>query len=116
MKEKNISKDYKTVCVDNNKDVPSNVKKVPAIIDSSLNDILIGDKAFDYISSLQYFNFPTNNFQNWSNKNIPKPDIKEDEKAFDEMMMKNNKEDFNISKAVEMMKKMRQNQDANFNK
>lgn len=101
MKEKNLSKKYKTVCVDDNKDLPDNINEVPTIIDSDLSDILIGDKAFDYITSLQYFNFPSNNFNNWNNKIVPKPVITEDKKAYDTKAMENINQHFNNKCEVE---------------
>ena len=116
MKEKKISDKYKTVCIDNNNNLPDNIDKVPTIIDSDLSDILIGDKAFDYISSLQYFNFPSNNFNNWNNKIIPKPKIIEDKKAYDSKAMENINEHFNTSHEVEKMKNLRRNQDLKFKK
>ena len=51
----NISKNYKTVCVDNNNNLHDKVKQVPAIIDDTLSDILVGDEAVKYIKNLQFF-------------------------------------------------------------
>ena len=116
MKEKGISKKYKTVCIDKNNNLPENITEVPTIIDSSLSDILIGDKAFDYISSLQYFNFPSNNFNNWNNKIVPKPSITEDKKAYDAKAMENINQHFDNKHEVEKMKEIRRNQDMNFKK
>ena len=114
MKDKKMSDKYKTVCVDNNINLPENIKEVPTIIDSDLVDILIGDKAFDYIANLQYFNFPSNNFNNWNNKIVPKPTILEDKKAYDNTAMENNTEHFNTSQQVNNMINIRRKQDINF--
>ena len=92
----------------------SNINEVPTIIDSDLADVLVGDKAFDYISSLQYFNFPSNNFNNWNNRIVPKPIIEEDKKAYDSKAMENNTEHFNSSKEVNKMIDIRRNQDKSF--
>ena len=114
MKQKNLSEKYKTVCIDNNSDLPDNIKEVPTIIDSELADILVGDQAFDYISSLQYFNFPSNNFNNWHNRIVPKPKITEDKKAYDIKAMENNTEHFNSNKEVNRMINIRREQDKGF--
>lgn len=89
MKDINISKNYKTICVDNNNNLPDKVKQVPTIIDDTLSDILVGDDAIKYIKNLQFFNFPSNNFNNWNNKKIPKPKIIEDKKAYNVKAMEN---------------------------
>lgn len=114
MKQKDLASTYKTVCVDNNDNLPNNINEVPTIIDSDLADVLVGDKAFDYISSLQYFNFPSNNFNNWNNRIVPKPIIEEDKKAYDSKAMENNTEHFNSSKEVNKMIDIRRNQDKGF--
>tara|TARA_B110000908_G_C10261773_1_gene459851 strand:+ start:1384 stop:1734 length:351 start_codon:yes stop_codon:yes gene_type:complete len=115
MKEKDLAKKYKTVCIDDNNNLPTNIKTVPTIIDSSLSDILVGDKAFDYISNLQYFNFPSNNFNNWNNKIIPKPKIIPDKKAYDNKAMENNSEHFSNKEEMNKMIGLRRKQDLNFN-
>ena len=114
MKAKNMANKYKTVCVDNNNNIPENITEVPTIIDSSLSNILVGDKAFDYISSLQYFNFPSNNFNNWNNRNVPKPTIVPDKKAYDEKAMENNSEQFSNKKEMMKMINLRREQDFSF--
>lgn len=116
MKEKDMAKKYKTVCIDNNANIPSNIKEVPTIIDSDLADILVGDKAFDYISSLKYFNFPSNNFNNWNNRPVPKPKIVEDKKAYDEKAMESTSEHFDNKKEVMKMVNIRRKQDMEFKK
>ena len=116
MKERDMAKKYKTVCVDNNKNIPDNIKEVPTIIDSELADILVGDKAFDYISSLKYFNFPSNNFNNWNNRLVPKPKIVEDKKAYDEKAMESTSEHFDNKKEVMKMVSIRRKQDMEFKK
>lgn len=114
MKEKDMASKYKTVCIDNNNNIPTNIKEVPTIIDSDLTDILVGDKAFDYISSLKYFNFPSNNLNNWKNRKIPKPHIVEDKKAYDEKAMESTSEHFNNKKEVAKMVSIRRKQDIDF--
>lgn len=116
MKEKNLSDKYKTICVDNNNNLPNNITEVPTIVDSSLSNVLVGDKAFDYIASLQFFNFPSNNYNNWNNQIVPKPVIQEDKKAYDETAMQNSNQKFNNSKEVEKMKNIRREQDLFFRK
>ena len=114
MKEKDMAKKYKTVCIDDNNSLPENITEVPTIIDSDLVDILVGDKAFDYIASLKYFNFPSNNFNNWYNKKIPKPKIVEDKKAYNEKAMETTTEHFDNKKAVMKMVDIRRKQDIEF--
>ena len=80
LKETSFVKDFQLINVDKNQ-IPSKIKVVPTIIDSEYKDLLEGKKAFEYIFNKKYFNNPTNNFLFWKDKNIPKPDIKEDKMA-----------------------------------
>lgn len=71
------------ICVDNNDKIPKNIKSVPTIIDDTYKELLENNKAFEYIFNLRYFNQKTNNINFWKNKELPNPNIKEDEYAFD---------------------------------
>lgn len=81
LKETNFNKEFNLINVDN-QPVPSKIKVVPTIIDSDYKDLLEGKKAFEYIFNKKYFDNPTNNLLMWKDKNIPKPEILEDDMAF----------------------------------
>jgi hypothetical protein len=78
--EKNNIKDFfKMLNIDNQK-IPNDIKIVPTIIDTDLNEIMEGKKAFEYLINIKYFNNPTNNIE--LVKEIPSnPEIPEDDKA-----------------------------------
>ena len=79
LEKNNIKEVFKFVNVDDNK-LPSDIKIVPTIIDTDLNEVMEGKKAFEYLSNIKYFNNPTNNIDF-----IPKlpenPKIEEDKLA-----------------------------------
>lgn len=75
-----IKEDIKTICIDENTSF-TQVKIVPTIIDSDYNEILEGKKAFDYLKNKDFFDFPTNNFLIWKEKEVPDPKIKNDKLA-----------------------------------
>ena len=81
--EKSKMKDeIKTICIDENNSF-TQVKIVPTIIDSDYKEILEGKKAFDYLKNKDFFDFPTNNFLTWKEKEIPDPKIEKDKMAVD---------------------------------
>ena len=63
LEKNNIKEHFKLVDIDNNK-IPQDIKIVPTIIDTDLNDIMEGKKAFEYLINIKYFNNPTNNITN----------------------------------------------------
>jgi hypothetical protein len=79
LEKNNIKEPFKFINVDEKK-LPSDIKIVPTIIDTNLNEIMEGRKAFEYLSNIKYFNNPTNNIEY-----IPKlpdnPKIEEDKLA-----------------------------------
>ena len=80
LKETTFTKEFNLINVDN-QPIPSKIKVVPTIIDSDYKDLLEGKKAFEYIFNKKYFDNPTNNLLMWKDKNIPKPEIEEDDMA-----------------------------------
>ena len=88
MKNKNIDTLFKKVCIDNNP-IPDNIERVPTILDTNANSLIMGKQVFEYILNLQYFNRKTNNINNWINNIIPRPNITNDQKAYDILLMKN---------------------------
>ena len=77
-----IKEEIKTICIDENNSFKQ-VKIVPTIIDSDYKEILEGKKAFDYLKNKDFFDFPTNNFLTWKEKEIPDPKIEKDKMAVD---------------------------------
>lgn len=75
-----IKDNIKTICIDENNSF-TQVKIVPTIIDSDYNEILEGKKAFDYLKNKDFFDFPTNNFLVWKEKEVPDPKIENDKLA-----------------------------------
>ena len=43
--------------------IPSNIKIVPTIIDTNVNNILEGKLAFEYLTNIKYFDIKTNNIE-----------------------------------------------------
>lgn len=80
LKETTFTKEFNLINVDN-QPIPSKIKVVPTIIDSDYKDLLEGKKAFEYIFNKKYFDNPTNNLLMWKDKDIPKPEIEEDDMA-----------------------------------
>ena len=79
--ESKLKDEIKIVCIDNT-EFPQ-VKIVPTIIDSNYKEILEGKKAFDYLKNKDFFDFPTNNFLSWKEKEVPNPKIEKDKLAYD---------------------------------
>ena len=65
--------------IDNQK-IPNDIKIVPTIIDTDLNEIMEGKKAFEYLINIKYFNNPTNNID-YISKLPDNPKIEEDKLA-----------------------------------
>jgi glutaredoxin-related protein len=84
IKEFELEDYIEKICVDNNDKIPKNIKSVPTIIDDKYKDLLENNKAFEYVFNLRFFNQKTNNINFWKNKDLPNPNIKEDDYAFDE--------------------------------
>lgn len=76
-----LKDDIKIVCIDNSEF--TQVKIVPTIIDSNYKEILEGKKAFNYLKNKDFFDFPTNNFLSWKEKEVPNPKIEKDKLAND---------------------------------
>ena len=70
LKSKGLIQEFKTICVDNNKDLPSYLTKVPTLIVPNVNKPLEGKNAFMWINTVFNFNQETNNFNNKVNNNI----------------------------------------------
>ena len=79
--ESKFSSEFKMINIDNNDQVPDQIKVVPTIIDPEFKDLLEGKKAFDYLNNKKYFDNSTNNFHLWKDKEIPIPKIDEDKFA-----------------------------------
>lgn len=79
--ESKFSSEFKMINIDNNDQVPEQIKVVPTIIDPEFKDLLEGKKAFDYLNNKKYFDNSTNNFHLWKDKDIPIPKIDEDKLA-----------------------------------
>lgn len=79
LEKNNIKDEFKLINVDNQK-LPPEIKIVPTIIDSYINEILEGKKAFEYLSNIKYFNNPTNNID-YISKLPDNPKIEEDKLA-----------------------------------
>ena len=79
LEKNNIKESFKFINVDENK-LPSDIKIVPTIIDTDLNEIMEGKKAFEYLSNIKYFNNPTNNIE-YISKLPENPKIEEDKFA-----------------------------------
>lgn len=57
-----IIRHFKLINIDNNK-IPDNIKIVPTIIDTDVNNIMEGKLAFEYLTNIKYFNIKTNNIE-----------------------------------------------------
>lgn len=79
LEKNNIKEPFKFINVDEKK-LPSDIKIVPTIIDTNLNEIMEGRKAFEYLSNIKYFNNPTNNIE-YIYKLPDNPKIEEDKLA-----------------------------------
>jgi hypothetical protein len=77
----NLKNNFKLFNVDDSTVIPLNIKYVPTILDTTNESPIEGTEVFKYISNLKYFEHPTNNIEYWINKELPKPNIKEDDKA-----------------------------------
>ena len=95
IESKNLKDDFKLVNVDNNKNVPKDITQVPTIFEVDLNIVLTGKKAFEYVLSQKYFNLQSNNINNWIDKNIIRPKIVQDKKAYNENSIRDNNEKIN---------------------
>jgi hypothetical protein len=78
LEKHNILSIFKLINIDNN-NYPD-IDIVPTIVDSELLEPMKGNKAFEYLLSIKYFNNPTNNID-YINQLPPNPKIVEDEKA-----------------------------------
>lgn len=72
----NLTNQFKLVNIDTT-EIPKDIKIVPTIIDTDLNQIMEGKNAFEYLVNIKYFNIKTNNIENINNI-PPNPSIKED--------------------------------------
>lgn len=77
----NLTSHFKLLNIDTVKNIPSNITMVPTIVDPSVEAPFEGNKAFEYIVNQKYFDHPTNNLDFWQSTGVPKPAIKEDDKA-----------------------------------
>jgi hypothetical protein len=59
----NIKEQFKLIDIEISK-IPKDIKIVPTIIDTNLNSIMEGKKAFEYLINIKYFNNSTNNIEN----------------------------------------------------
>jgi glutaredoxin-related protein len=62
IKKNNIDSLFKMINIHTNK-IPQDIKIVPTIIDTDLNNIMEGKNAFEYLINIKYFNIPTNNIE-----------------------------------------------------
>jgi hypothetical protein len=62
IKKNNIDSLFKMINIHTNK-IPQDIKIVPTIIDTDLNNIMEGKSAFEYLINIKYFNIPTNNIE-----------------------------------------------------
>ena len=69
LKSENMLNYFKMICVDNNKNIPSIVTKVPTIIISKTNNIYMANEAFQWLNNLK--NAKNTNID--SNQNSIKP-------------------------------------------
>ena len=75
----NLTSHFKLYCVERCT-IPQDIKMVPTIIDTDLNQVMEGKLAFDYLLNIKYFNIQTNNIEYQAT--IPKnPIMKEDKYA-----------------------------------
>lgn len=81
LEKNNLISNFRMLNIDTVKNIPPNITMVPTIIDPSVEAPFEGNKAFEYIVNQKYFDHPTNNIESWQNTGVPKPTIKEDEKA-----------------------------------
>ena len=81
MQKMDILSDFNCIDIDTINSLPPTVKTIPTIIDTDIELPLEGKFAFDYITNNKYFNNPTNNIKYWKEQSIPKPNIKQDDKA-----------------------------------
>ena len=75
--EKNLINKFKIISVDNNKNIPNNIKKVPTLIIKDINIPLEGNAAFNWVNTVSKFYQSTNNI-NESKKIENKIIIKKD--------------------------------------
>ena len=76
MKNMDMVQHFNFICVDNNNNIPNNIKKVPTLIVPDLNRPIEGKKAFEWVKNNKYFYRNTNNI--YDAKHITNPNIKED--------------------------------------
>jgi len=79
IKKNNIDSLFKMINIHTNK-IPQDIKIVPTIIDTDLNNIMEGKGAFEYLINIKYFNISTNNID-YINKIPENPKIIEDKLA-----------------------------------
>lgn len=97
----NLISNIKLINIDRLKKIPDNITVVPTIVDSYIDSILEGKQAFDYLITQQFFYYPTNNTEYWQKSIIPKPNIKNDDKAVETHNFDYACIDNNSDKAVE---------------
>lgn len=69
MDKKNIIKNFTFISVDNNYNLPKEIKKVPTLIVDDVESPLEGKYAFEWVSNKEYFYLRTNNIiKNHKNK------------------------------------------------
>ena len=81
IEEFNIKDKYKLIDVHKLAKIPDNITVVPTIIESELKALVEGKDVYQFIVNQKFFYYPTNNIDLWANKEIPKPNIVEDNKA-----------------------------------
>ena len=69
MNKINILQNFKLICVDNNKQLPPNITRVPTLIINNINKPLIGTDAFNWLKTICQFRQNTNNVNMKIDKN-----------------------------------------------
>ena len=69
LKTKGLLQGFKTICIDENKNLPPYLTKVPTLIVPDVNKPLEGKNAFMWVNTIFSFNQETNNFNNKSTNN-----------------------------------------------
>ena len=69
---KKIINAFKLICIDNNFDIPKNIKQVPTLLIEEIGRPLEGKYVFEWILNKDYFNLKTNNIANKKPNKMPK--------------------------------------------
>jgi len=78
----NIQDKFNLIDIHKISKIPKNITVVPTIIEPALKALIEGKDVYHFIINQKFFFHPTNNIELWTNNQIPKPSIVEDDRAY----------------------------------